>query len=332
MATQNVFAPTGFSLTELTAAINGLPHKPTQLGDSGLFSYDGVTTLSMQIERQDAVLSLVPTSPRGAPGKPIGRDTRNSRSFILPHLQLEDAVRADEVQGVRLFGTENQLTPFQTRLMRVMQLGVDRLDYTMEFQRVGALKGIVYDSDGSTVLFNLFTEFGVSQTTANMTLSSATTNIRVEVDKWTNTIDDLLGGIGYEGLDVWCGRTAWQSLVSHKSYLETFAASPDVGKMRAPVGNVIEFGGATWHKYRGRANSAAMIADAEMYVVPRGVSDLFIGRFGPADYEDTVNTMGLPMYAQGLRMRNGKGWDIEMQSNPIHLCTRPDAVIKITVN
>ena len=27
-------------------------------------------------------------------------------------------------------------------------------------------------------------------------------------------------------------------------------------------------------------------------------------------------------------MRNDKGWDIEIQSNPIHLLTRPRAVIK----
>ena len=55
-----------FSLETLTAAINELPHLPTQLGDSGLFEYDGVATLSIDIEKEGHTLSLVPTAARGA--------------------------------------------------------------------------------------------------------------------------------------------------------------------------------------------------------------------------------------------------------------------------
>ena len=40
----------------------------------------------------------------------------------------------------------------------MLRLGKGRLDYTLENHRVGALKGIVYDKDG-TVLYNFFTEF-----------------------------------------------------------------------------------------------------------------------------------------------------------------------------
>jgi hypothetical protein len=74
-----------------------------------------------------------------------------------------------------------------------------------------------------------------------------------------------------------------------------------------------------------------MIGTNDAYVVPRGVPGLLLGRFGPANYWQTVNTVGLPLYAKGIPMPNDKGWDIEMQSNPIHLLTRPRAVIKVTV-
>ena len=51
------------------------------------------------------------------------------------------------------------------------------LDATLEFLRIGALKGIILDADGSTVIFNLFTEFGVVQQTVDMNLDAGTTNV-----------------------------------------------------------------------------------------------------------------------------------------------------------
>ena len=93
----------------------------------------------------------------------------------------------------------------------------------------------------------------------------------------------------------------------------------------------LDFGGIIWKKYRGAANGSQMIGANDCYIVPRGVPGLMLGRFGPANYNETVNTVGLPLYAKGIPMRNDKGWDIEMQSNPIHLLTRPRAVIKGTV-
>lgn len=331
MATQNVFYPNGFSLTELTAAINLLPHIPSQLGDSGLFEYAGVSTLTVQIERQGQTLALVSTKPRGSAGSPIGRNTRDLRSFPVPHVPLDDRVLADEVQGIRLFGTENQPTPFQRKLMDVMQMGMRRLDYTLEYHRVGALKGQVLDADGTTVLYDLFTEFGVSQNTLDFQLDQTTTDVRAKCDEACNLIDDELGGVAYSSYVAYCGRTFWQSLITHKSVKETYLNQAAAAQLRGDPNADLDFGGVLWRKYRGKANGSDMIGTNDAYIVPVGVPGLLIGRFGPADYEDTVNTMGLPIYAQGIRMPNGKGWDVEMQSNPLHICTRPRAVLKATV-
>jgi hypothetical protein len=327
----DVFYPTGFSLTELTAAINELPHVPSLLGDSGLFTYGGVSTLTVQVEKQGQTLSLVSTKPRGSAGAPIGRNTRDLRSFVIPHLPLDDRILADEVQGVRLFGTDAQPTPLQTKLLQVMELGMRRLDYTLEFHRVGALKGIIYDADGTTALWNLFTEFGVSQSVLDFQLDVTTTEVRAKCDEAMNMIDDVLGGVSYMGAEAYCGRTFWQSLITHKAVKETYLNQAQAAQLRGGTADNLDFGGILWKKYRGKANGADMIGANDAYIVPKGVPDLLIGRFGPADYEDTVNTMGLPMYAQGIRMPNGKGWDVEMQSNPIHLCTRPAAIIKATI-
>ncbi len=62
-----------------------------------------------------------------------------------------------------------------------------------------------------------------------------------------------------------------------------------------------------------------------------GVSGLFISRFAPADYIETVNTPGLPRYAKVWVPQNGKKAEIEVQTNVISLCTRPGALRRLTV-
>ncbi|MNT53517.1 hypothetical protein D3C72_1906050 [compost metagenome] len=58
------------------------------------------------------------------------------------------------------------------------------------------------------------------------------------------------------------------------------------------------------------------------------MKDLFITRFGPANYIETVNTIGLPRYAKGVVDKWGKRVDFEAQSNPLNLCTRPRTLIQ----
>jgi hypothetical protein len=46
---------------------------------------------------------------------------------------------------------------------------------------------------------------------------------------------------------------------------------------------------------------------------------------------ETVNTIGIPYYAKQEARRMNKGIDFEAQSNPINLCTRPRAIVKLTL-
>ena len=52
--------------------------------------------------------------------------------------------------------------------------------------------------------------------------------------------------------------------------------------------------------------------------------------YAPADYIETVNTVGLPFYAKQQLMDFDKGVEIETQSNPLCINTRPRTVIRIT--
>ena len=92
-----------------------------------------------------------------------------------------------------------------------------------------------------------------------------------------------------------------------------------------------DFGGVTWEEYRGKVGGTAYVADDKGHAFPLGVTDLFLTRYSPAEYFDTVNTIGLPRY---VRM-NPEGTDgdsyrtIRVQSQSLSICTRPRVLIPL---
>ena len=83
----NPFDAGGYTLAEMTAAINILPNIYTRLGQLGLFRFEGVTQRSVVIEQAEGVLNLLPTVPLGGP-RPSPTATRArcapSRSLKFP--------------------------------------------------------------------------------------------------------------------------------------------------------------------------------------------------------------------------------------------------------
>lgn len=319
-----------FTMSSLTAAINDVEYVPNQIGGLGLFESEGLTTTHLLIEKDGDTLGLVENKPRGAPGTVVGADKRTGVSFTTAHLPTIATINADEVQNIRAFGSEDQLQAVQTVVNRRLAKMARRLDMTHEYHRIGAIMGQVLDSDGTTVIYDLFTSFGMTQQTVEMALDTATTDAQGKTLDIHEKIEDGLGGLSYSGVTVLCGKTFWRKFITHKSVKEAYARWQSGARLRADPREAFPFGGMMWERYRG--GGSVKIADAEAYAVPEGVMDLFITRFAPADYNDTVNTLGLPFYASSEALKHNKGVELEAQSNPAHLCTRPKAVIKLYEN
>lgn len=324
------FTPNAFSLTSLTAAINNLPYVPGRIGQLGWFQEAGLPTLTAMIEEQDGVISVVSPSPRNAPGQPMAPDgARRVRPFAIPHLQQSDAVYADEVQGVRAFGSENQSEVLQTRINEKLAQMRANIDYTLEYHRMLAVQGSYIDVNGDTQ--SLFTEFNVVQQTQSMALSaSASSKAREKAYLVLEDIENALGGVPYSGVRVLCSPGFWKALIEDKDAKETYLNTQMASALRNDPRLVFDWNGFTWERYRG--TSLTKITDDCAYAVPEGVPGLFLTRFAPANYIETVNTIGAPYYAKGVPMEMNKGWKLEAQSNPLNLCTRPRAVVKLTIS
>lgn len=331
MPTLDIFNNDAFNLVNLTKAINDAPYQPGRIGELGLFSEEGITTSTLQIEQQGTTISLVPAGQRGSSGTVVVGDKRKLIPISTIHLPQRAAILADEVQGLRAFGTESEMETVQNVMNKRLAKMRRNLDTTIEYQRMGAIKGQVLDSDGSTVILDMFNTFGVSQTTHSMVLGTTSTKVRNKVVEAKRKVENALGALTYSGLRVLCSASFFDALVSHDAVVAAYDRWMSGDFLRQDQRGGFYFAGVFWEEYRGSVGSVKFIADDTAYMIPEGVPDLFVTNYAPADYMETANTIGLPYYAKQEPKPMNKGIDIESQSNPISICTRPSAIAKLTI-
>ena len=334
MPTLDIFNNDAFSVIALTDAINKIPFAPQRISNMNLFEEEGIYTTSVGIEEYSGSLSLIPNKPRGGPATQNFHNKRKIRSLNVPHLPLEDTVLADEIQNVRAFGAESDLQSVQGVVdMRLAEMS-RKHDTTVEWGRLGALKGMILDSDGTTVIHNLFAEFGVTQQVVDFQLGTATSDILGATEQVAYNIEDELGQATFEDIYILAGRTFFERFVTHPTVRAAYQFFQSTGQVVNPLRDDLRykgfpFGSVIIEQYRARLGGVPFIADNEAYAFPIGVPGLFKTYYAPADFMETVNTKGLPRYAKQAPMNNlNQGQLIHTQSNPLSLCLRPGTLIK----
>lgn len=323
----DIFRDDAFSTVSLTDALLKAPHKPGRIGQLGLFRGGGITTTTVVVEEKDGQLTLIESSPRGGPGSTVGQAKRTARAFSVPHFERSAPIYADSLQNVRAFGSDNTLAAIQAMVAEKQATLRAMHEVTLEYLRLGAIKGLILDGDGATTLFNLFTEFGVSQHVVDIDLGSDPRNECVAIAR---LIEAELGAEPISGFHAFCGDAFFDTLVGNSAVKESFKYQEGV-VLRTDLRQGFLYGGITWENYRGSVGGVGFIDTDEAYVFPLG-TNIFKTYFAPADYMETVNTLGLPIYSKILPDPSGadKFVKVDSQSNPMPLCLRPRAVVKVT--
>ena len=86
MADIAIFEDDAFSVSSLTAALNDQEYLPGRISSLGLFREEGITTLTVQIEKDGDTLALVPAGERGTSGLVVGASKRTLIPFNTVHL------------------------------------------------------------------------------------------------------------------------------------------------------------------------------------------------------------------------------------------------------
>jgi hypothetical protein len=335
----DIFENDAFSITRLTLAMREIKYVPSRVGQLGLFMPDSIDTLDFAIEKQsDGDLVLVASSPRGGPGQTIGGDNRSLRKLRVPHFQRDDAVNADEVQQVRAFASEVQVETLAGKIASKAARHSQHFALTEEYHRLNVIKtGRLLDADGS-VLYDYFTEMGeTQQAEIDFDLDNATPTdgaLRKKCAGVVRQMGEILDGLPFTGIHALCGNAFFDDLIAHPEVRETYKGYEAASTLRTAYisgnGQVssygsFEFGGITFENYRGGGTIG--VDSDKCHIFPLGVPDLFKTAYAPADYMETVNTMGQRLYAKQYPSPNGKRQNLEFQMNAIHYCSRPRVLI-----
>lgn len=339
----DIFNDDAFSLTSLTAAINEIDHVPGRAGELVFAGVgEGVNNITVAIEARGEGLSLIQTSLRGAPAPKETRDKARLIHIGVPQIKLEDTIGAHSIQGVRQFGSTDELVGVQTVVNQQLGKMARRHDLTLEHHRLGALRGNILDADGS-VLLDLFSAFGVQQeavvdfsglmddTDGDMMVRTTCSEVIRAMKRNAKTV------IPSTAL-VWAfaGDDFFDALIENKSIKDAYkgyeAAERRLGA--SYVHGVFEFGGIFFENYWGTDdNSTVAIASDEVQFFWVNVPGLYAEYFAPADFLDTVNTIGLPRYSRlAPDQRFNQYVELHTQQNPLPLCLRPRTLMSGSLN
>jgi hypothetical protein len=334
----NPFNNPAFSMAALTAAINLIPNRYGRLQELDLFPEKPVRQNQILVEERAGVLTLLPTKPLGAPGTLAARSKRRMRSFVVPHIPHDDVVLPNEVQGLRAFGSETELESIASVVAEKLETMRNKHAITLEHLRMGALKGLILDSDGS-VLYDLFEEFRIAQQSVAFQIDNPNngTDVKQKCIETLALIEEGLLGEFMTSARVLCSQEFFAALTSHKDVKTAYAQWQQGAVLINDVRKGFSFGGLVFEEYRGKAsdldgNVRRFIAPGEAHAFPIGTINSFATYNAPADFNETVNTLGQPVYAKQEPRKFERGTDMHTQSNPLPLCLRPSVLVKLSIN
>ena len=335
-----------FTVRNLSDGIINIPNTYYFFDKIGLFPDKGIRTTYVELDIKDiGDINIIPTGPRGAPPVQGNRDIRRTKVLKTLYMSYADAMMADDIQNLREFArpdSEMFLEDFADKLAEIVQPISWKYRTTHEYMKWGALRGDVYDADGSTVLYNCYDEFDEEQYAFDLKLGTASENGPLnalkEQRRW---VDKNRKGEPVTGYLRLCSPELFDAITEHPYYMDIYkeqqihANHPlfnDLGTTGFRVGNELfieSIGEATYLAEDGSTQINRFIPAGEGLALPLGTTHTFRSYFSPGTMMDNVNTDGLAMYMSTEVMDHNRGVDIFTESAPLFLVQKPRLVHRI---
>ena len=331
-----------FEVHDFTQELQIIPNSWTLLNDSGLFTEEFLSTNTVTFEEQSSTLGLIGDQYRGAKPQANKDDIRKIHSYPIGHWPIVDAVLPEDVQGKRAYGSNDMAETEAKVIARKMERIRRNMDITLEVGRFSTLTtGAVYAPNG-TIAGNFFTDFGITQTSVDFVLGTATTDIVAKVEAVIRSMQDNANtGDVITGIMAYCSPEFFAKLIFHAKVVEAykyFSATEGQMIQRNRAGGTnglyreFTYAGIRFVEVATVLAGQRLIPAGEVVFVPTGTSDVFMSYFGPANRMDFVNTIAERGYMWTYRDPKGQGIDIDGEFNVIHTIRRPALVVKGTTS
>lgn len=310
-----------FTREELLLSLSETQYIPGMLGSLGLFQTIGLagTTFAVESLPKNSV-SESAAVPRGTPGKMLGLEKRTVETFSVQTYAWQGAVLADEVLNIRGAGLSGAAEVFTRRRNELTAKLRRQADFQLEYLRMATVNSPS----------NAFGTAPAAQAIAFGTTDSA---IRSAIfEKIILPLETALDGIPYTGIVAICEDTLWKALIDSKTIRETYLNQVAAAELRNMPADSFDFGGVRWMRYRAGGN--IKIATGTAKIIPTGVAGLFLQAFAPNDTLSSVGqgALGVPYYLDSYPLDDDKGFRMTLQTHPVMLCTRPEAVLTIDLS
>lgn len=327
-----------FELVDYTEELLLVPNKWGLINELGLFGEEGVAQHSVTVESSEGTLGLVTDKVRGERNNVGKSDTRALRSFPIPHFPMDDAVKPEDVQGKRAYGSADQAETEAAVIARKLERIRMNHAVTLEAARAFAItNGAIYAPNG-TVSGNFYTDFGITRKSIDFVLGTSTTDLNAKSEEGISHIQDTIqSGEVVSNIIVLCSPAFFGKLINHASVKEAYkyytsTQEPLRNRLGSGVYRRFVHGGVEYIEYRGSYNGTALIPAGEAYMLPQGTNDMFKTYFSPANKFSHVNTIGEQAYVFTYRNPTDSEILIQSEANFLNLIRRPQAVVQLTTS
>lgn len=333
MLTMDVFKQDAFSAISLTEAVRKSQTIPGLIGSLGIFTPKPVRTRTVAVEVKGNTLNIIQTSEPGAPRTKRANNKSDIRDLRVRRIEESSTITAEQLQGIRAFGSETELKTLQKEVAERQQDCIDDLAATVERLRLSCINGILVDADDTTI-YDYYATFGISQPAEiDFNWAARTKCKQFVAQNVKRPILRALGGRAVPGMRILalCGDEFYDELQENGEYRDTFKNTEKASTLlEDSVFEAVDAWGVTWLNYRGTDdNSKVAIGVDKVKFLPIGVRGLFQEAFAPAPTFSLVNTMGQEWYSRIIVDKDREEWaDIEMESHRLPICTRPDALLQ----
>ncbi|MDA9521640.1 hypothetical protein XI06_15125 [Bradyrhizobium sp. CCBAU 11434] len=332
-----------FTAIQLSNAVNRIPNNYGLLNALGLFPTSGSISTIVEVTIEDGTIRVLAAKERGAPGTSNDRLPRKSFWVEVPHFPMEDLITPRDLQNMLTIVAQSK-TPrtLDDEMAKRLFTIRNKHSITLEWIRMGALKGLITDGNGDTLL-DLYAFFGITKNTIDFTLGTTTTDIISLCQQLRQSIATNLKGETMTRPEVIVDTNFFNKFVQHpkveKFWLNWNAAS-ELARAKydlagGQLGRVFEFQQILWREYYGVAPvgkppvSTPFVPANYGYAYPAGTQNMFETWNAPADDIRVVNQPGQDIWVSPKILDHGEGVELKSQSNCLALCKRPEALVEV---
>lgn len=348
--TLDIFKNDAFSVTSLQRVVDKTPYVPNALGSMRIFDPKPILTEEVLLYEKDGGFALIPATERGAPWVQQIRRQGRLRALSTLALRKQDTLRAGELMGVA-----NMALPESVRLRNAQGVIVERtsqlktdMEATKELHRLGALQGKVLDADGTTVLVDYFTEYGIAApATVNFNFAGIPEGaLALFIQR--NIADPIIDVLKANGrwmpgvrIGSLVGDEFWYSLITHVDVRKRWEAIEQARVialasnplLNLPTYDEITIGNVTFMHYQGSSGGEIDVGVNNAHFFPIGAKDVFNVYWAPGETLLDIDQPGRPeyLYVQpDTRDKMPSFVDVYLAAYPLYACIFPLALLKGT--